>query len=162
MTTNQINFFRTQNEKLAAERSAQQHERELNEIRRSNLAKEQEMRRSNMAKENLGFQQFNESLRHNKATESQASSQLREIERHNRASVGLGYSNLSEQHRHNVASNSLGYANQFEQNRHDVAQELESQRHNTTTEQTSNFGTIGNVLLGVGGLFTKSNKKLKR
>lgn len=89
----------------------------LQETKRSNVAKEQETSRHNVATEK-------ESERHNTVSEG-------EVGRHNRETERFNISQLQESHRHNVATENLG---QMQLN--------ESVRHNTVSEQQNDVANL--------------------
>lgn len=89
----------------------------LQETKRSNLAKESETSRHNLATEGKDLATLQETSAHNRATESIAAGQLGEQIRHNVSTETIDISRLNETARHNKASEELtaqsNYINQW-------------------------------------------------
>lgn len=131
-------------------------EQNLNENRRSNLAREAETHRSNLARENethranvtseanraqqiqLGYDQLNQTRKYQQASIALGYSQLAESARANRESERIRLGELTERQRSNVANEALVKArdkmNFEEQVRSNLAREEENRRHNQAVE----------------------------
>lgn len=109
MTTNQISYW------------------QLQESKRSNLAKEKETERSNRAQEGLEGRKVQETQRHNLVTES-------ETERSNRVQEGIKRDTLTETTRSNKANESIKRDTLAETKRSNVVREIETSRANRAQE----------------------------
>lgn len=158
MTRNQIEYWNLQELKRSNAAKEQQAKAELEEKRRSNLATETESARTNKARENLESQ--NIASRYYAADTGYAGNLLGY--KSSMANIGLGYANLDEHKRANRRNENIASLNNIERNL------LESRRVNLqsrdvqTKAAESKSRIFTNYANFVGGGATKLAQLLSR
>lgn len=121
MTYNQIQYWNLQElirSNQAREQETNRHNVAVeNETHRSNVVYERETIRHNKQNEAIGWGNLSELSRHNKATESEA-------QRHNMVGELISYKTLQENIRNNKYNNALGYVKAREEQRHNKQNEV--------------------------------------